>query len=70
MEFVWWLTGMLAMITASRFVILVFRKVTSKENMNRLLDKAGDGMNHAADKVTDYIRDKKRRKNEPIVTIH
>lgn len=80
MQFVWWMTGVLATITAVRFVVLVFKRLTSKENMNYLLDRANDGLHNTADKVGNYLKDKNQKKkkkrtrskkvdNRPIVTI-
>lgn len=70
MEFVWWLTGVCATIAACKFVIAVFRRLTSKNSMNAFLDRAEDGFYNSADRVTNYIRRKKAEKdNRPIVTI-
>lgn len=77
MQFVWWLTGVCFVIALSRFVILVFKRLMSKENMNDLIDKANKGMHDAANKMVDGIeqsrnrrRAKKEEKNRPIVEIH
>lgn len=73
MQFIWWLTGVVATITACRFVILVFKKLTSKENMEALIDSATDGIARSANNVADRIRSKKREKKEASqcrVTIH
>lgn len=70
MEFVWWLTGVLAMIAAIKFVILVFKRLTSKDALNAVLDRAQDGMANTADRVANYVKKKKAEKdNRPIVTI-
>lgn len=64
MQFVWWLTGVIATITACRFVILVFKKLTSKENMEDLIDSMGAGLNRAANKVGDGIRMRKEQRKQ------
>lgn len=72
MNFVWWVVGLCSMMAALRFVILVFKRLTSKENMNAFLDKATDGMHNSVEKLSDYLKKKKKRKkkdNRPIVTI-
>lgn len=72
MQFVWWLVGVMASFAAVRFVILVFKRLTSKENMNAILDTATDGAHNLADKIGDYFRERKERRkqeNQPIVTI-
>ena len=72
MELVLWLTGVLVTIAGCRFVILVFKRLTSREAMNDLIDKASEGFHNAADKVANNIKEKKKKKNEerqPIVTI-
>ena len=63
---------MLAILAGCRFVILVFKRLTSKENMNDLLDKANEGFHTAADKVVNSIserKEKKKKEKQPIVTI-
>ncbi len=71
MQFIWWLTGVLAIITGCRFVLMVFKKVTSKENMASVIDHAQQGMMNAADSAANYFKSKKKKNdNQPIVTIH
>ena len=70
MEFLWWLTGVFATIMAIRFLILVFKRISSKENLEAIIDKAQDGIRNGAEKVGDYVKNKKNKKNnEPRVTI-
>lgn len=72
MQFVWWLTGVLAVILGCKFVIQVFRRLGSKENLEEFIDRAQDGMNAAADRVGNYMKQKRKQKeekNRPIVTI-
>ena len=63
MQFVWWLTGVMATITACRFVILVFKRLTCKASMEDLIDKASNGFHSAADKVAENIKTRKQEKN-------
>ena len=84
MQFVWWLTGVCATVAACRFVILVFKRLTSKESLNSMLDRANYGLHNAANKVAYGLeQSKKNRKkkiakkkkeqierNRPIVEIH
>ena len=77
MQFVWWLTGVCFVIALSRFVILVFKRLMSKENMDDLIDKANNGLHSAANKAVDSIeqhidkrREKKKERERPIVEIH
>lgn len=77
MQFVWWITGVLATITGVRFVFIVFKRLTSKENINLLVDRANEGLHNTADKVEFYIKKKQKERakkkkeeaNRPIVTI-
>lgn len=70
MQFVWWLTGVLATLGGIKFVWMVFKKLTSKENLEAVLDRAEDGMNNTADRIGNYFKKKKAEKdNRPIVTI-
>ena len=66
MEFVWWLVSVLATFAAIRFVWMVFRRLTSKENMQLMLDKMNNGMHNTADRVVMWIkkRPKKRKKKK------
>ena len=73
MQFVWWLIGVYATITACRFVILVFKRFTGKASMEDLIDKASNGFQKAADKVAENIKERKKEKreaNKVRVTIH
>lgn len=72
MQFVWWLTGVCVVIGCCRFVLLVFKRLTSRENMNDLIDRASDGFHNAAERVADSIKQKREKKKDekrPIVTI-
>ena len=70
MKFVFWFAGILATIAALRFVIEVFKRITSKQNMSSLLDRAEDGIKNTAEKTANFIKEKrKEKKNEPVVTI-
>lgn len=67
MKFVFWLTGVCAIIAACKFVILVFKKVTSKENMNEMLDRANYGLQDAANRAASwYDKNKERRKKQKV----
>ena len=76
MEFVWWLVSVLATFAAIRFVWMVFRRLTSKETMQLMLDKMNNGMHNTADRVAMWIKSKpkkrKKKKNDRkcYVTIH
>lgn len=81
MGFVQWLIGVLATFAAIKFVWMIFRSITSKENMRMMMDKANDGLHDAAEDVSYWIKKKnterKKKKKEkeaeakrqPIVTI-
>ena len=72
MQFVWWLTGVLATVAMCKFVLLVFKKLTSKENLETVLEKANNGLHDAADNVGEYLKKKQRqrkKKNRCTVTI-
>ena len=64
MQFVWWLTGVIATITACRFVILVFKRLTSKESLEALIDSAACGIGNAANNVSNKIQKRKELKRE------
>ena len=64
MNFVWWLTGVLATLAALKFVFLVFRKLTSKESMNAVIERAQEGMHDAANKVVKKIQTKKNNQKK------
>lgn len=64
MEFVWWVTGILATVAALRFVWMVFRKLTSKEALTAILEKAGEGMENCAEKLKDKALEKRLKKEE------
>lgn len=66
MNFVWWLVDVLAPIAAVKFVWIVFRKLTSKEMMSAMLDKANNGIHDTAENVAKWIksRPKKRKKKK------
>lgn len=72
MQFVWWLTGVLLTIAGCKFVIAVFKRIANKDTFDTILDNATNGINHTADKVGKYIKQKKKEKNDnrPMVTIH
>lgn len=70
MEFIWWLTGVCATIAGIKFVILLFKRVTSKENLNAFIDSAEDHMNNGVKRVENYFKKKKAEKdNRPMVRI-
>ena len=64
MQFVWWLTGVIATVTACRFVFLVFRRLTSKENLEALIDSAACGIGNAANGISNKIQKRKQLKRE------
>ena len=79
MEIVQWLIGVLATVAAIRFVWMIFRNLTNKENMVYILEKADRGLRNTANAFGDWLRikskERKRKKNQkrqerPIVTIH
>ena len=58
------------MWTGIKFVFLVFKRLSSKNAMNDLIDRAEDGLEDAAGKVAGYWKNRKRKEEErPIVTI-
>lgn len=76
MGFVQWLIGVLATISAIKFVWMIFKSLTSKENMRRVMEKANDGLHDAAEDVSYWIKKKnaerkkkKSKKNQPMITI-
>ena len=72
MQFLWWLTGVMAVIAGCRFILLVFRKLTSKESMEAVLNKAENGLKKTATNATDFLKKKKQERHEferPKVTI-
>lgn len=72
MEFVLWLAGVLATVTACKFVFAVFKRISSKDNLADVIDIANQGISNGANKLVDSIKKRKERKHEekPIVTIH
>lgn len=79
MEIVQWLISVLAPVAAIRFVWMIFRNLTSKENMCYMLEKADNGLRNTANSFSDWMKKKskerkkkqnqKRREQRPIVTI-
>ena len=72
MQTVLWFAGVLCVWTAMKFVFMVFKRLSSKNSMNDLIDRMEDGMAEAADNVAGYCKKKRRMKKEkeqPIVTI-
>lgn len=72
MQFVYWLTGVCITIACCKIVLRVFRRLTSKDNIDDMIDRATDGINNTADRVADSIRQKKeqrKKEKQPIVTI-
>ena len=70
MNFVLWLAGVMAVIMGCRFIIVLFKRIGSKENLNAVIDRAERGAAAAAGKVGDYMKKKKGGDNKPVVTIH
>ena len=67
MKLALWIAGILFTVFACRFVILIFKRLTSRENMEDLIDKMSVGFGHAADKIADKIHegsDARREKKE------
>lgn len=64
MELVWWFTGVMATIAALRFVWMFFKKMTSKESLTAILEKASDGLENAAEKLKDRAMEKRLKKEE------
>lgn len=67
--------GILAVIYALKFVCLVFKRLGSKDSMNRFMDNVEEKMGEGADKVAGYWKKRNRKKKaqkkvKPIVTIH
>lgn len=67
--------GLLAVIYAIKFVCLVFKRLGSKDSMNRFIDNMEGKMSEGADKVAGYWKKRTRKKKaqkkvKPIVTIH
>lgn len=67
--------GLLAVIYAIKFVCLVFKRLGSKDSMNRFIDNMEGKMSEGADKVAGYWKKRNRKKKaqkkvKPIVTIH
>ena len=64
MQVLWWLTGCLAIIAGCRFIILAFRRLTSKENMNALIDRAEDGFQNTFDKIEKNFKKRKKARQK------
>lgn len=79
MGIVQWLISVLAPVVAIRFVWMIFKYLTSKENMCYMLEKADNGLRNTANTFSDWMKKKskerkkrqnqKRREQRPIVTI-
>ena len=70
METILWFAGVLALWTGLKFVFMVFKRLSSKNSMNNLIDRMEDGMVQGADTVAGYIKKNRKKKDEqPIVTI-
>lgn len=73
MQTILWFAGVLAVWTGLKFVFMVFKRLSSKNSMNNLLDRMEDGMADAADTVANGWKNRKTRKRKeeerPIVTI-
>ena len=70
MQLVWWFAGVLATLAGIKFVFAVFRKLTSKEQIDNLMQKANDGIHNTSERVAYYIKQRKEEKdNRPRVTI-
>ena len=66
METILWFAGVLALWTGLKFVFMVFKRLSSKNSMNNLIDRMEDGMVQGA----GYIKKNRKKKDEqPIVTI-
>lgn len=70
MNFIWTLAGIMAVIMGCRFIVILFKRIGSKENLNAVIDRAEDGMAAAGKKVSDFVKKKKGGDNKPVVTIH
>ena len=71
MEIVWWLAGILASLTACKFVFAVFKRIGSKATLEEVIDRAEEGITNGANKIADKLKKRKEEKHEkPIVTIH
>lgn len=65
------LIGFLALWTVLKFVFLVFKRLGSKNNMNKFIDGMEYKMSEGADKVATAWKNRKRKEPEkPTVTIH
>lgn len=70
MKLVWWFAGVMATIYGIKFVIAVFQRLTGKQQINSLIDKANKGIQTTAQKTAEYIKQKREEKdNRPRVTI-
>ena len=83
MQFVWWLAGVLATLAACKFLLRIFKRLTGKENIDKLINTASTKLTNAADNFVDHFQDRKAQKeiqkhvqqrtkdeeNRPIVTI-
>ena len=73
MNLIWTIISFLAIWTALKFVILVFKRLGNKNSMNDLIDSMEEKMTEGADCVAGYLKKKKKRTTEeeerPIVTI-
>lgn len=73
MNVVWWFAGLFATVYAIKilfkFMHKVYKRLTDEDRIDTMLDKAEEGMDHAADKVAGYWKRKKAEKERPIVTI-
>lgn len=71
MNLVWSLICFLALWTVLKFVVLVFKRLGSKSNMNSFIDGIEDKMAEGADKVANSWKNRKKKEPEkPTVTIH
>ena len=71
---VWWFVGIMATFAALKFVMVFFKSIFNKENMQNVIYKAGDGISGASEKMTERMKAKmeqrkqqKREENRAIV---
>lgn len=72
-ELITWFAGVLATIYGLKFVIMIFRKIFSKDSMANVMNGIGRGAESAADKSAAVIKGfwkKRKDRNRATVTIH
>ena len=57
-NFIAWFAGILATFAALKFLMVTFKSLFSKQSMQSVLDRVGDGVSNANERLTEKMRSK------------